>query len=49
VTLLIIGQSRRSGLRHIFHESVVKKLVNNAEGLDVLVVSMGSASNHTKP
>jgi two-component system sensor histidine kinase KdpD len=49
VTLLIIGQSRRSGLRHIIHESVVKKLVNNAEGLDVLVVSMGSASNHTKP
>jgi len=49
VTLLIIGQSRRSGLRHLFHESVVKKLVNNTEGLDVLVVSMGSASNHTKP
>ena len=49
VTLLIIGQSRRAGLRHVFHESVVKKLVNNNEGLDVLVVSMGSTPNHKKP
>jgi two-component system sensor histidine kinase KdpD len=48
VTLLIIGQSRRSGLRHVFHESVVKKLVNNTEGLDVLVVSMGLSSNPAK-
>jgi two-component system sensor histidine kinase KdpD len=39
VTLLIVGQSQRSGLRRALHESVVKKLVNNSQGLDVLVVS----------
>ena len=49
VTLLIVGQSRRSGVRRMFQESVVKKLVNNKEGLDVLVVSFGSAApNHAK-
>ena len=44
VTLLIVGQSRRLGIRRILHESVVKKLINNSQGLDVLVVSFGAAS-----
>ena len=47
VTLLIIGQSKRSGLRHLVHGSVVKQLVSNEQGLDVLVVSFESAAaNH---
>jgi two-component system sensor histidine kinase KdpD len=49
VTLLIVGQSRRLGLRRILHESVVKKLVNNSQGLDVLVVSFGSAAPVQSP
>jgi len=44
VTLLIVGQSRRLGIRRILHESVVKKLINNSQGLDVLVVSFGAAA-----
>ena len=39
VTQLIVGQSRRSGLRHLVHGSVVRDLVNNDQGLDVLVAS----------
>ncbi|HEY4307543.1 MAG TPA: universal stress protein [Gemmatimonadaceae bacterium] len=39
VTLLMVGQSKQSGVRHLMHGSVVKQLVNNDEGLDVLVVS----------
>ncbi|MDB4899596.1 MAG: sensor protein [Gemmatimonadetes bacterium] len=39
VTLLIIGQSRRSRLRHFLTGSVVDRLVGNTQGLDVLVVS----------
>jgi two-component system sensor histidine kinase KdpD len=42
VTLLIVGQSRRSGMQRLFHKSVVNALVNNPIGLDVLVVSFGS-------
>ena len=45
VTLLIVGQSRRSGMQRLFHKSVVNALVNNAFGLDVLVVSFGSSNN----
>jgi two-component system sensor histidine kinase KdpD len=44
VTLLIVGQSRRSGLRHLLQGSVVQKLANNEEGLDVLVVSFDASS-----
>jgi len=44
VTLLIVGQSRRLGIRRIFHESVVRTLVDNTQGLDVLVVSFGAAA-----
>ena len=43
VTLVIIGQSRRSALHHLVKGSVVRRLVNNAEGLDVLVVSFESS------
>jgi two-component system sensor histidine kinase KdpD len=39
VTLLIIGQSKRSRWHHLFSGSVVERLVGNIEGLDVLVVS----------
>jgi two-component system sensor histidine kinase KdpD len=39
VTLLIVGQSKRSGWYHLMKGSVVDRLVNNAHGLDVLVVS----------
>jgi two-component system sensor histidine kinase KdpD len=39
VTLLIVGQSKRSKLHHMLRSSVVRDLVNNGLGLDVLVVS----------
>jgi two-component system sensor histidine kinase KdpD len=39
VTLIIVGQSKRSRLRHLVKRSVVDKLVNNTRGLDVLVAS----------
>jgi two-component system sensor histidine kinase KdpD len=39
VTLLIIGQSKRSRWHHLRKGSVVERLVNNTQGLDVLVVS----------
>ena len=39
VTLLIVGQSKRSRLHHLMRGSVVESLVNNTRGLDVLVVS----------
>ena len=39
VTLLIVGQSKRSRMHHLTKGSVVERLVNNTEGLDVLVVS----------
>lgn len=39
VTLLIVGQSKGSGFRHLVAGSVVKKLVSNQVGLDVLVSS----------
>ncbi len=39
VTLLIVGQSKRSKLHHMLRGSVVHDLVNNGLGLDVLVVS----------
>jgi two-component system sensor histidine kinase KdpD len=44
VTLLIVGQSRRSGMQRFFHKSVVNALVNNSFGLDVLVVSFDGST-----
>jgi two-component system, OmpR family, sensor histidine kinase KdpD len=44
VTLVIIGQSRRSRWHHTLHGSVVEKLTNNPEGIDVLVVSFTEAA-----
>jgi two-component system, OmpR family, sensor histidine kinase KdpD len=44
VTLLIIGQSRRSQWHRIRHGSVVERLTHNGEGLDVLVVGLPSLS-----
>jgi two-component system sensor histidine kinase KdpD len=47
VTLLIVGQSKKSSLRHLVQGSVVKQLVSNDQGLDVLVASFGApAANH---
>jgi two-component system sensor histidine kinase KdpD len=39
VTLLLVGQSKRSRLHHLLNGSIVERLVNNDQGLDVLVVS----------
>jgi two-component system sensor histidine kinase KdpD len=39
VTLVIVGQSRRSRWRHLRRGSVVRRLMENDAGLDVLVVS----------
>jgi two-component system, OmpR family, sensor histidine kinase KdpD len=39
VTLVVVGQSRQSRLRHLFKGSVVERLLKNGAGLDVLVVS----------
>jgi two-component system sensor histidine kinase KdpD len=38
-TLVIVGQSRRSWLQHILGGSVIDRLVNNRDNLDVLVAS----------
>jgi two-component system sensor histidine kinase KdpD len=40
VTMLIIGQSRRSRWYRLRHGSVVERLTHNTEGLDVLVVGL---------
>lgn len=42
VSLLIVGQSKRSGMRHLLKGSVVDHLVHNTQGLDVLIVSFES-------
>jgi two-component system sensor histidine kinase KdpD len=39
VTLMVVGQSKQSGFRHILRGSVVQRLTGNGLGLDVLVVS----------
>jgi two-component system sensor histidine kinase KdpD len=39
VTLIVVGQSRRSWWHRLRHGSVIDKLLANDEGLDVLVVS----------
>ena len=39
VTQLIVGQSRRSIWKHLFRGSIIDRLIKNAAGLDVLVVS----------
>jgi two-component system sensor histidine kinase KdpD len=39
VSLLIVGQSKRSRIQHLLKGSIVDRLVHNTQGLDVLVVS----------
>ena len=39
VTLVIVGQSKRSKMHHLMKGSVVERLLRNTQGLDVLVVS----------
>jgi two-component system sensor histidine kinase KdpD len=43
VTLAIVGKSTRSRLHHLLHDSVVERLINDDNGLDVLVVSFATA------
>lgn len=40
VTLVLVGQSRRSAWHRWRHGSVIKRLIDNSAGLDVLVVSL---------
>jgi two-component system sensor histidine kinase KdpD len=40
VTLIIVGQSRRTWWQHLTRGSIVEGLTRNPEGLDVLVVSL---------
>lgn len=40
VTLVLVGQSRRSAWHRWRHGSVIKRLIGNSAGLDVLVVSL---------
>ena len=40
VTLIIVGQSHRSRWRRLTRGSVIDRLINNPEGVDVLVVSL---------
>lgn len=39
VTLIIVGQSHQTWWRHVTRGSVIDRLVNNTDGIDVLVVS----------
>jgi K+-sensing histidine kinase KdpD len=39
VTLVIVGQSRRSWLHRLRRGSVIDALLRNTQGLDILVVS----------
>jgi two-component system sensor histidine kinase KdpD len=45
VTVVVVGQSKRSRLHHLMRGSVVDQLVKNVRGLDVLVVSFDAEHN----
>ncbi|HXF23446.1 MAG TPA: universal stress protein [Gemmatimonadaceae bacterium] len=47
VTLAIVGQSRRSFLDHIRRGSVIDKLINNTQDLDVLVAAFNERPTTT--
>ncbi|HVB30835.1 MAG TPA: universal stress protein [Gemmatimonadaceae bacterium] len=47
VTLVLVGQSRRSRWQHLVRGSVVDRLVQNSAGVDVLVVSFSSGESGT--
>lgn len=47
VTLVLVGQSRRSRWQRLVRGSVVDRLVQNAAGVDVLVVSFSSGESGT--
>ncbi len=49
VTLALVGQSRRSWWHRLRHHSVVKRLIDNTEGLDVLVVSLDETTGGERP
>ncbi|HEX8725484.1 MAG TPA: universal stress protein [Gemmatimonadaceae bacterium] len=46
VSLILVGQSRRSWWQHVSRGSVVDRLVRNAAGIDVLVVSFTSGGTN---
>ena len=46
VSLILVGQSRRSWWQHVSRGSVVDRLVRNAAGIDVLVVSFTTGGNN---
>ena len=45
VTLIVVGQSRRNWWQHFARGSIVEQLTRNAEGVDVLVVSLDSGKD----
>ena len=47
VTLVLVGQSRRSRWQHLVRGSVVDRLVQNSAGVDVLVVSFSGGESGT--
>ncbi len=49
VSLVVVGQSKRSSWHRIRHGSVVERLVNNSQGLDVQVVSFVDTSSPKQP
>jgi two-component system sensor histidine kinase KdpD len=48
VTLIVVGQSRRSWWHRLRRGSVISKLLENRQGLDVLVVSYDEAANENR-
>jgi two-component system sensor histidine kinase KdpD len=46
VTLVVVGQRRRSRIQRFLKASVVDRLVNNGAGVDVLVVSFDPVLPH---
>jgi two-component system sensor histidine kinase KdpD len=48
VTLIVVGQSRRSWWHRLRRGSVISKLLENRQGLNVLVVSYDEATNENR-
>lgn len=49
VTLVIVGRSRRNWIEHLRRGSVVDRLINNRDGLDVLVASVDERQAVERP
>lgn len=46
ITLVIVGQSRRGWLEHLRRRSVIDKLINNTQNLDVLIAAFDERAEH---